>query len=94
MKDVSFYDIVISKKDQRIVSADAWIYDAFGPYATKPMNEMIAIEDMEILDAVIQRFGKLSKNEIVEMMHNEDAYTETAPHDIIQFKYAKTLSVA
>ena len=48
MKDVSFYDIVISKKDQRIVSADAWIYDAFGPYATKPMNEMIAIEDMEI----------------------------------------------
>ena len=54
----------------------------------------LAIEDMEILDAVIQRFGKLSKNEIVEMMHNEDAYTETAPHDIIQFKYAKTLSVA
>jgi diguanylate cyclase (GGDEF)-like protein len=48
MKDVSFYDIVISKKNQKIVSADAWIYDAFGPYATKPMNEMIAIEDMEI----------------------------------------------
>ena len=24
----------------------------------------------------------------------EDAYTETAPHDIIQFKYAKTLSLA
>ena len=48
MKDVSFYDIVISKKNQKIISADAWIYDAFGPYATKPMNEMIAIEDMEI----------------------------------------------
>lgn len=48
MKDVSFYDIVISKKDQKIVSADSWVYDAFGSYATKPMNEMIAIEDMEI----------------------------------------------
>lgn len=48
MKDVSFYDIVISKKNQKIISADAWIYDAFGSYATKPMNEMIAIEDMEI----------------------------------------------
>ncbi|WP_022769615.1 GGDEF domain-containing protein [Butyrivibrio sp. NC2007] len=48
MKDVSFYDIVISKKDQKIVSADAWIYDQFGNYAVKPMNEMIAPEDMEI----------------------------------------------
>lgn len=51
-------------------------------------------EDMEILDVVIQKFGRLSKNEIVNMMHKEDAYTETASHDIIQFKYAKTLSLA
>ena len=51
-------------------------------------------EDMEILDAVIQKFGKLPTNEIIDKMHQEDAYTETAPHDIIQFKYAKTLSLA
>lgn len=50
-------------------------------------------EDREILDAVIQRFGRSSKNEIVETMHHEDAYTETAPNDIIQFKYAATLSI-
>ncbi len=50
--------------------------------------------DMEILDAVIQRFGNLPKNEIVDTMHKEDAYTETAPNDIIQFKYAKALSLA
>lgn len=50
-------------------------------------------EDMQILDAVIQRFGKLTKNEIVDTMHSEDAYIETAPHDIILFKYAKTLSL-
>lgn len=50
-------------------------------------------EDKEILDAVIQRFGKTSKNLIVETMHREDAYTETAPNDIIQFKYAQTLSL-
>ena len=37
--------------------------------------------------------AKLPKNEIVDTMHKEDAYTETAPHDIIQFKYAKTLSL-
>lgn len=50
-------------------------------------------EDREILDAVIQRFGRASKNEIVETMHREDAYTETAPNDIIQFKYAASLSL-
>ncbi len=50
-------------------------------------------DDMEILDAVIQKFGKLSTNEIIDTMHKEDAYTETAPHDIIQFKYAKTLKI-
>ncbi|WP_026522917.1 GGDEF domain-containing protein [Butyrivibrio sp. VCB2001] len=48
MKDVSFYDIVIAKKDQKIVSADAWIYDQLGSYAQKPMNELIAVEDMDI----------------------------------------------
>ena len=50
-------------------------------------------EDRENLDAVIQRFGRASKNEIVETMHHEDAYTETAPNDIIQFKYAASLSL-
>ena len=54
----------------------------------------LTTEDREILDAVIQRFGKASKNRIVEAMHQEDAYTETAPNDIIQFKYAKTLSLS
>lgn len=51
-------------------------------------------EDKDVLDAVIRRFGKISKNEIVETMHKEDAYKETAPSDIIQYKYAKTLSIA
>ena len=54
----------------------------------------LTLEDMEILDSVIQRFGKVPKNEIVYTMHKEDAYTETAPHDIIQFKYTKKLSLA
>ncbi len=51
-------------------------------------------EDEEVMDAIIQRFGNLPKAEIVEIMHQEDAYTETAPGDIIQFKYAKTLSIS
>lgn len=53
----------------------------------------LTYEDMKILDAVIQQFGRLSKKDIVETMHKEDAYKNTVPNDIIQFKYAKTLSV-
>ena len=53
----------------------------------------LSSEDIEILDTIIQHFGKATKNEIVEKMHQEDAYTETAPNDIIQFKYATTLSI-
>jgi len=48
MKDVSFYEIIITKDDQRIVSADAAIHDMLGSYATKPMYELIAVEDMDI----------------------------------------------
>ena len=62
---------------------------------TKDKNySHLTLEDREILDAVIQRFGKASKSQIVEAMHQEDAYIETAPHDIIQFKYAQTLSLS
>ena len=54
----------------------------------------LSVDDRDILDAVIRRFGKVSTTEIVETMHREDAYTETAPHDIILFKYAETLSLS
>lgn len=46
------------------------------------------------LNCTIRRFGNTPKAEIVETMHQEDAYTETAPGDIIQFKYALTLSIS
>lgn len=65
-------------------------------FLSAPVKEYLylTLEDREILDAVIRRFGSMSKNEIVETMHREDAYIETAPYDIIQFKYTKTLSMS
>ncbi len=48
MKDVSFHEIIITKDSQKIVSADARIYEALGSFITKPMNELIAIEDIDI----------------------------------------------
>lgn len=54
----------------------------------------LSIEDIGILDDIIERFGNASKDEIVNTMHREAAYTETAPRDIIQFKYAQSLSLS
>lgn len=49
--------------------------------------------DKNILDIVIEKLGKMSKNEIISFMHKEQAYVETAPRDVIQFKYAKSLQI-
>ena len=51
-------------------------------------------EDISVLNTVIDRFGNSSRAEIVETMHQEDAYIKTAPGEIIPFKYAKTLSIS
>ncbi|MCD8067625.1 MAG: SocA family protein, partial [Lachnospiraceae bacterium] len=50
-------------------------------------------DDKQLLDTVINCLGSMSKNEIVEFMHRERAYTETAPRDVIQFKYAEFLQI-
>lgn len=50
-------------------------------------------EDKEILDTVIGKLGKMSKDEIVNFMHKEQAYIKTAPRDIIQYKYAESLQI-
>ena len=50
-------------------------------------------DDLAVLDAVIAKLGKMSKNEIVAFMHKEKAYIETAPRDIIPFKYSDSLQI-
>lgn len=50
-------------------------------------------EDTDILDLVIEKIGKLSKNEIIHFMHKEKAYIETAPRDNISFCYAESLQI-
>ena len=49
--------------------------------------------DKSILDIVIEKLGKMTKNEIISFMHKEQAYIETAPRDVIQFKYAESLQI-
>ncbi|MEE0741959.1 MAG: DUF4065 domain-containing protein [Emergencia sp.] len=50
-------------------------------------------EDKEILDIVIERLGKMSKNEIISFMHQEQAYVETDYRNVISFKYADSLQI-
>lgn len=54
---------------------------------------LLTDEDKSVLDAVIDRFRRSTKDEIVNAMHKETAFIETAPNDIIQYKYAKDLSL-
>ena len=49
--------------------------------------------DKDILDIVIEKLGRMTKNEIISFMHKELAYVETAPRDVIQFKYADSLQI-
>ena len=50
MKDVSFYEIIITRDDGKIVSADSGIYDMLGNYAVMPMSDLIAPEDIDIFN--------------------------------------------
>ncbi len=50
-------------------------------------------EDRDILDVVIERVGRMSKNEIVDFMHKEQAYIKTLPKDVISFKYVASLQI-
>lgn len=51
-------------------------------------------EDKNVLDKIIEVFKDASKESIVESMHQEAAYIETASNDIIQYKYALQLSLS
>lgn len=53
----------------------------------------LSFEDIEILDVVIQKLGNKTKRQLVDFMHKEQAYKETLPREVIDFKYAKNLQI-
>lgn len=50
-------------------------------------------QDIDVLDKVICEFGSFSRKQLVDRMHKEQAYIETAANDVIQYQYAKQLSL-
>lgn len=51
------------------------------------------LEEKNILDRVIEKLGKMTKDEIVSFMHNEPAYKETALRMIISYEYAQYIQI-
>ena len=59
-----------------------------------PSFPHLSEKDIEVCNTIAKQLGKMSKDTLVNTMHKEVAYTETAPRDIIQFKYAENLSLS
>ncbi len=53
----------------------------------------LSLLEFETLDKVIYKFGNMSANEIVETMHDEEAYKYTNSNCIIPFSFAEQLSI-
>lgn len=64
-------------------------------FSLKEPTEFPALsdEDKNILDIVIEKLGRMTKNQIVSFMHKEQAYVETPPREVIPFKYAESLQI-
>ncbi len=61
-------------------------------YPTKGMNyDVLNKNDKLVLDKVIHKFKNYTKKDIVDYMHKEKAYIETATNDIILFSLAKEI---
>ncbi len=53
----------------------------------------LTAQDIQALDAVIAHFRDVRQPDLVNMMHNEVAYKQTAPRELLSYKYAKDLSI-
>ena len=88
------HQLIIDLKDVPCEEVDMGETYAYHFYTAQlKALSMLSSDDVAILDTVIEKLGKMSKDQIVEYMHREDAYIETAPRDVIQFKYAKSLQI-
>lgn len=53
----------------------------------------ISDEDMEILNRVIERLGRMRTKDLVAFMHEEQAYKETPRLGVISFEHARELQI-
>lgn len=88
------HNSIIDLKDVPCDEVDMGETNAYH-FALNKKNEYSSLteEDKAILNTVIDKLGHMSKHEIVNFMHKEQAYIKTAPRDIIPFTYAENLQI-
>lgn len=63
----------------------------------KPVNDFnindLSRNEKDCIDTVIKKFQYIKTEELINMMHEEAAYKETAAGETISFKWAKELSL-
>ena len=60
--------------------------------ATATFSSLLNNKEKNILDKVIVKFVDFKAKEIVDYMHQEKAYTQTRPGEIIPYSLAKQIS--
>ena len=56
-----------------------------------PVNPMFSLEEQDILSRVAAKFKEFNSKEIIDYMHNEDAYKNTADGEVILYSYVHTV---
>lgn len=76
-----------------IQEEESYYYDSMlHIYPTRGMDYSVLSDDERIIiDKVIKKFKNYKAKEIVEYMHEEKAYIETKPGDIISFSLSKEI---
>lgn len=88
------HNSIINLKDVPCEEVDMGETNAYHFSLTgKTSFKYISDDDKAILDEVISKLGKMTKEEIISFMHREKAYLETKPRDVIQFSYAESLQI-
>jgi hypothetical protein len=50
-------------------------------------------EEQKIIDEIVVKFQHFTTKEIINYMHEEEAYKKTKPKEMISYEYAKELSI-
>lgn len=80
----------INVQEEESVNYDSMLHI----YPTEGMNyDILSEEEKKILDVVIEKFKNYSAKEIVDYMHEEQAYKRTRQGEIIPFSLAKEISI-
>ena len=88
------HESIISLKDVPCTEVDMGETIAYHFKLDSETNyQNLNTEDINLINIVIDKLGLMSKNEIIDYMHNEKAYSNTKPKDIIEYKYAEFLQI-